>query len=119
MNYFTDAKPYNSLNEYYRIKYGHKVAKIALNAKFTCPNRDGKKGYGGCTYCSRLLSGDFAGDLNKPLKEQFDEIKTIMECYLSLTKGRKAADILSEEEKEKMKKDLNLAYASITKQLNN
>ena len=79
MNYFTKAKPYNSLNEYYKAKYGHKVAKIALNANFTCPNRDGKKGYGGCTYCSRLLSGDFAGNKNKSLREQFNDIKAIME----------------------------------------
>jgi radical SAM superfamily enzyme len=56
LNYFTSAKPYNSLNEYYKQKYGKKVAKISLNANFTCPNRDGKKGYGGCIYCSKELS---------------------------------------------------------------
>lgn len=79
MNYFTKDKPYNSLHEYYIKEYGKKVAKISLNCGFTCPNRDGKKGYGGCTYCSKELSGDFAGDKNKSLKEQFDDIKKIME----------------------------------------
>ena len=79
MNYFTKDKPYNSLHEYYIKEYGKKVAKISLNCGFTCPNRDGKKGYGGCTYCSKQLSGDFAGDKNKSLKEQFDDIKKIME----------------------------------------
>ena len=78
MNYFTNAKPYNSLNEYYKKEYGHKVAKISLNAGFTCPNRDGKKGYGGCIYCSRNLSGDFAGDKTKSLKQQFNDIKEII-----------------------------------------
>ena len=79
MNYFTNAKPYNSLNEYYKKTYGKKVAKIALNASFTCPNRDGKKGYGGCIYCSKELSGDFAGDKSKSIKDQFNDIKEIME----------------------------------------
>ena len=79
MNYFTSAKPYNSLNEYYKQKYGKKVAKISLNANFTCPNRDGKKGYGGCIYCSKELSGDFAGDKNKELKDQFIDIKNIID----------------------------------------
>ena len=79
MNYFTKDKPYNSLHEYYKHKYGHKVAKISLNCGFTCPNRDGKKGYGGCTYCSKNLSGDFAGDKNKSLHDQFNDIKAVME----------------------------------------
>lgn len=80
MNYMTKDKPYNSLNAYNLNKYKAKVAKIALNADFSCPNKDGKKGYGGCTYCSRLGSGDFAGDKNKSLKEQFEDIKNIMEA---------------------------------------
>lgn len=79
MNLRTKEKPYNTLNEYYKYKYNSKVAKIALNADFTCPNKDGKKGYGGCTYCSKLGSGDFAGDKNLSLKEQFNSIKKIME----------------------------------------
>lgn len=79
MNLMTKDKPYNTLDAYYKKKYNNKVAKIALNADFTCPNKDGKKGYGGCTYCSRLGSGDFAGDKSKSLKEQFNDIKAIME----------------------------------------
>lgn len=79
MNYFTKDKPYNTLTEYNKKKYNAKVAKISLNADFTCPNKDGKKGYGGCSYCSSLGSGDFAGDKELPLKEQFESIKKIME----------------------------------------
>ena len=78
MNYFTKDKPYNTLTEYYKAKYHKKVAKIALNASFTCPNKDGKKGYGGCTYCTPLGSGDYAGNINHPLDKQFLEIKEIM-----------------------------------------
>lgn len=75
----TKEKPYNTLTQYYRQKFQHKVAKIALNANFTCPNKDGKKGYGGCSYCSKLGSGDMAGDKDKPLKQQFEDIKNIIE----------------------------------------
>lgn len=79
MNLMTNEKPYNTLTNYYKVKYKCKVSKISLNANFTCPNKDGKSGYGGCTYCSILGSGDFAGDKELPLKEQFEQIKTIME----------------------------------------
>jgi len=75
MNYFTNAKPYNSLNEYYKRKYGKKVSKIALNANFTCPNRDGKKGYGGCTFCQGG-SGEYE---NIPLEDQFNIVKEIID----------------------------------------
>ena len=74
-----NCKNYNTLTEYYKNKYNKKVAKIALNANFTCPNKDGKKGFGGCTYCSKMGSGDTAGDKNLPLKEQFYQIKEIMD----------------------------------------
>ncbi|MDE7105915.1 MAG: TIGR01212 family radical SAM protein [Anaeroplasmataceae bacterium] len=71
-------KHYNTLTEYYQNKINRKVAKIALNANFTCPNRDGKKGYGGCTYCSKLGSGDTAGNPLQSIKEQYFEIKKII-----------------------------------------
>ena len=79
MNYFTKDKPYNTLTEYYKQKYNCKIAKIALNANFTCPNKDGKKGYGGCTYCSKLGSGDMAGNVNLPLVLQFKQIQELMD----------------------------------------
>lgn len=79
MNFMTKEKPYNALTAYYAWKYNSKVAKIALNAGFTCPNRDGRKGYGGCTYCSKLGSGDLAGNPEKELFRQFNDIRTVME----------------------------------------
>lgn len=79
MNLMTKEKPYNTLTAYYAQKYNRKVAKIALNADFTCPNRDGTKGYGGCTYCSKRGSGDLAGSREKPLYQQFKDICTVME----------------------------------------
>ena len=48
---FPDGKRYNSFVGYFKKKYGERLQKIVLDAGFTCPNRDGKVGRGGCTYC--------------------------------------------------------------------
>lgn len=47
-----DETPYNSYISYTRRTFGTRVQKIAVNAAFTCPNRDGKVAFGGCTYCN-------------------------------------------------------------------
>lgn len=73
--YSLDNKRYHTLNYHVKNKYKQKIVKISLNAGFTCPNMDGKVGYGGCIYCSKLGSGDFGGDVNKSLEEQFYEVK--------------------------------------------
>lgn len=52
--------------------------KISLNGGFTCPNIDGTKGVGGCTYCSSSGSGDFAGDPSLDIHRQFEEVKAMM-----------------------------------------
>ena len=76
--YSDDNKRYHTWNYHLRHKFGGKVFKVALNAGFTCPNIDGTKGTGGCTYCSSLGSGDFAGDAQQTILEQFNEVKTKM-----------------------------------------
>ncbi|MCH5185596.1 MAG: TIGR01212 family radical SAM protein [Oscillospiraceae bacterium] len=75
--YSNDNKRYHTWNYHLQNKFGSKVFKIALNAGFTCPNIDGSKGVGGCSYCSGG-SGDFAGDPEKSIPEQFNEIKEMM-----------------------------------------
>ncbi len=50
--YSSDNKRYHSLNYYLKSKYGQRVMKAALNGGFTCPNLDGKRAFGGCTYCT-------------------------------------------------------------------
>lgn len=54
------GRPYYSLDAYLKNTYGEKLYKIAIDAGFTCPNRDGTLGYGGCIFCSAGGSGDFA-----------------------------------------------------------
>ena len=78
MNLMNQNKHYNTLDAYYKHKYGKKVAKISLNANLTCPNRDGTKGYGGCSYCSSMKSGDFAGKPTDSILTQYNNIKYIM-----------------------------------------
>lgn len=51
---------YRSLSDHYREKFGCKVYKLSIDAGFTCPNRDGTCGSGGCIFCSGRGSGDFA-----------------------------------------------------------
>jgi uncharacterized protein len=45
------SRRYNSYSEYFKKAFGQRVQKVAVDAGFTCPNRDGTKGVGGCTYC--------------------------------------------------------------------
>ena len=63
--YTLDNKRYHTLNYYYKNKYGRKTFKVSLNGGFSCPNKE-KTGHG-CIFCSRLGSGDFAGDSKKDL----------------------------------------------------
>ena len=56
--YSLDNKRYHTFNYHLKTKYNHKVAKVILDADFTCPNRDGTKGIGGCIFCSLRGSGD-------------------------------------------------------------
>ncbi|NTW24089.1 MAG: TIGR01212 family radical SAM protein, partial [Lentimicrobium sp.] len=51
MNPFSN-KRYNSYNEYFKRTFGQRVQKVSIDAGFTCPNRDGTVGSGGCTYCN-------------------------------------------------------------------
>jgi len=76
--YSDDNKRYHTWNYYLRHTYHKKVFKVALNAGFTCPNRDGTCGYGGCTFCTAQGSGEFAGSKNEDLMTQFLHGKAIM-----------------------------------------
>ncbi len=76
--YAFDNKRYHTWNYYLRNTFGEKVFKVSINAGFTCPNIDGKVSFGGCTYCSKEGSGDFAGNPKDNLIKQFDDITQMM-----------------------------------------
>ena len=59
-------KRYHSLDWELQNLFGEKVYKITLNGGMTCPNRDGRAGYGGCIFCSAQGSGDLPGTQRSP-----------------------------------------------------
>ncbi len=64
-----DMERYRHLNEYLKNKFGERTLKICIDGGFTCPNRDGKLGYGGCIYCSEKGSGELINNV-KGITEQ-------------------------------------------------
>lgn len=66
-------KRFLTQNEYLRKRFGRKTIKLSLNTGCTCPNRDGSKGKGGCTYCSASLSGDFSGQPDISVTAQLNQ----------------------------------------------
>ena len=70
---FPDGKRYNSFVGYFKRKYGERLQKIVLDAGFTCSNRDGKVGRGGCTYCDNAAFHPSYSTAGKSLHQQLDE----------------------------------------------
>lgn len=78
------GKPYYSLDAYFKKTYGEKCYKIAIDGGFTCPNRDGTKGYGGCIFCSGAGSGDFS-----TLVSHYPAVSMQIEAGLALMGNKK------------------------------
>ena len=66
---------YRTLNQHYRERFGCKVYKLSLDGGFTCPNRDGTVGVGGCIFCSAAGGGEFAEDASHSVASQLDHAK--------------------------------------------
>ena len=64
---------YKHLNKYLKDKFGERTLKICIDGGFTCPNRDGNVGIGGCAFCSERGSGDHikASDISTPVRNYF------------------------------------------------
>jgi radical SAM protein (TIGR01212 family) len=75
MDFTNSEKKYHTYNNYLKHKFGQKVFKVPLDGGFTCPNKDGTSGLGGCIFCTPSGSGDFAGDKTLNLKTQFEQVK--------------------------------------------
>ncbi len=65
--------PYNSYNNYFRRTFGQRVQKVSIDAGFTCPNRDGTVGTGGCTYCDNDAFNPSYCTPQKPVSLQIEE----------------------------------------------
>lgn len=70
---FSEGKRYKSFVGYYRRRYGERLQKLVLDAGFSCPNRDGTVGRGGCTYCDNAAFHPGYSTPGKPLLTQIDE----------------------------------------------
>lgn len=64
---------FNEFGAYLKSIFGCKVQKITLDAGFTCPNRDGKVGRGGCTYCNNQTFNPAYCHRHRPIREQMEE----------------------------------------------
>lgn len=74
MNYpWGHNRRFNSYTEYFKKEFGERVQKVSIDAGFTCPNRDGKLAFGGCTYCNNDAFNPSYCQPNKPIKQQMDE----------------------------------------------
>lgn len=67
-----------TINQYCRQQFGEKLYKLSLNGGFSCPNRDGTLGTGGCIFCSAGGSGDFAQDARLPIDQQIEKAKQLV-----------------------------------------
>ncbi len=66
-------KLYNSYSDYVKRTFKNRVQKISIDAGFSCPNRDGKKGRGGCTYCNNESFNPFYCSPKKSITQQLNE----------------------------------------------
>ena len=73
-----NEKRYYSLDSYIKQTFGEKLYKLALNGGMSCPNRDGTLGKGGCIFCSKGGSGDFAADGTLPIPAQIQNAKELV-----------------------------------------
>ncbi len=85
------AQKYHSISDELKKEYGCKVYRLSLSAGCTCPNRDGKISYGGCSFCSEGGSGDFAAPF-LPVDEQ-----------IAIAKEKIAAKLPKKSEEGKVK----------------
>ncbi|MFI5150001.1 MAG: TIGR01212 family radical SAM protein [Bacteroidia bacterium] len=86
---FNGPKRYNDYGSYTRSYFGGRIQKICVNAGFTCPNRDGSKGTGGCTYCN---NNTFSPEYCKPVKSITEQLQ---EGIVFFTKRRTPTGFLA------------------------
>ena len=72
--YSNSNKRYHTLYYHYKKLFNEKIIKVSLNAGFSCPHLKS----GGCIYCSKIGSGEYAGDIKDDLVTQFNKVKKVM-----------------------------------------
>ena len=67
------SRRFNAYADYFKRTFGSRVQKLSINAGFTCPNRDGKVSFGGCTYCNNAAFNPSYCKVEKPIQQQLEE----------------------------------------------
>jgi radical SAM protein (TIGR01212 family) len=80
------GKRYLDYTSFIKLKFGERIQKVSLNTGFTCPNRDGTKGYGGCTYCN---NNSFNPSYCKPKVSITNQLKEGIEFFARKGKSNK------------------------------
>lgn len=78
---------YNHLNEYLKNKFGERVLKICIDGGFTCPNRDGSKGIGGCIFCGEAGAGE---NIKGKCQSVIESIENQVRIFLNSYRGERA-----------------------------
>jgi len=81
-----DDKRYYSFGKYLKERFGCRVHKVAIDAGFTCPNIDGTKGVGGCTYCNNKGFSFNSRVHSRPIREQIEDGIAFMRGRFKATK---------------------------------
>ena len=79
-----EIERYKHLNKYLKEKFGERTLKICIDGGFTCPNRDGSKGIGGCIFCSEKGSGEHIKSESNNLITVFRKESSRKCCFLFL-----------------------------------
>lgn len=108
-------KRFYSLDYFYRRKFGSKVARVAVDGGFTCPNRDGTVSYGGCVFCGTAGAGDFCAEKSLPILQQINIQKSVLQnkwkelkiipYFQSFTNTYAPADVLRRKYEEALSAD--------------
>ena len=64
---------FHSISTWLKRQFGEKTIKLAIDGGFTCPNRDGSKGHGGCLFCSDNGAGEFASNVEDQIQLYADK----------------------------------------------
>ena len=67
------GKRYVDYSSFIKLHFGERVQKISLDIGFSCPNRDGSKGFGGCTYCNNNSFNPDYCEPQKSIKQQLEQ----------------------------------------------
>lgn len=73
MYIWNHQRRFNAYSNYTKQKYGERIQKVSLDAGFSCPNRDGSKAFGGCTYCNNDSFNPSYCDPSKPISQQLED----------------------------------------------